>query len=298
MDQNIPLAVLLTLVTTVIFAAAAVIQHQAVGKQSIDDAANATMSGGQLLALIRSPRWWLGMGLIGAGAAITVVALMMAPLTVVQSLAVLAMPWTVLLAERVHGHRVSPAMWRAVALTVAGTAWFAVVAVKYAAPTSELDDTRLIGGVLVGFTISGLFALSGARGQRAILRCVAWAASGAVIHGLEAGVVKAVGEIITSRDWLASVLFWAMIVTLVVGSITATAFIQQGYANGPPEIVMGTTNAVSPVAAVAFGILVLREGANMTWLAAVMMVAAGAIAVYGVVLLARFHPATDSAEAM
>ena len=61
---------------------------------------------------------------------------------------------------------------------------------------------------------------------------------------------------------------------------------------------MGTTNAVSPVAAVAFGILVLREGANMTWLAAVMMVAAGAIAVYGVVLLARFHPATDSAEAM
>ena len=78
MDQNIPLAVLLTLVTTVIFAAAAVIQHQAVGKQSIDDAANATMSGGQLLALIRSPRWWLGMGLIGAGAAITVVALMMA----------------------------------------------------------------------------------------------------------------------------------------------------------------------------------------------------------------------------
>ena len=44
--------------------------------------------------------------------------------TVVQSLAVLAMPWTVLLAERVHGHRVSSAMWRAVALTVAGTAWF------------------------------------------------------------------------------------------------------------------------------------------------------------------------------
>ena len=31
---------------------------------------------------------------------------------------------------------------------------------------------------------------------------------------------------------------------------------------------------------------------------ALMMVAAGAIAVYGVVLLARFHPATDSAEAM
>lgn len=89
-----------------------------------------------------------------------------------------------------------------------------------------------------------------------------------------------------------------MIVTLVVGSVTATAFIQQGYANGPPEIVMGTTNAVSPVAAVAFGILVLREGANMTWLAAVMMVAAGAIAVYGVVLLAPLPSRDRSAEAM
>ena len=71
---------------------------------------------------------------------------------------------------------------------------------------------------------------------------------------------------------------------------------QQGYANGPAETVVGAMNAVGPIAAVLFGIAVLGEGANITPTAALMMIVACVIAVAGVVLLSRFHPTSVSAR--
>ncbi|MFP5417227.1 MAG: hypothetical protein ACLGHZ_10225 [Actinomycetes bacterium] len=295
MNQNIPLAVALTVVTTVLFALAATVQHQVVGAQSEDPDQQESLSGGQLWALVKSPRWWLGMGLNGLGAAISVVALLMAPVTVVQPLAILAVPWTVLLASRIHGHRITPALWSAVVLAVGGTVWFAVIAVLHAVEKDVFDDTGLILGSLIVFAVSGLLALAGARGPRE-LRCFAWASAGAVIFGLESGLVKAAGEFVAAGTWRASATFWAVLVMLVIGALVATAFMQQGYANGPAETVVGAMNAVGPIAAVLFGIAVLGEGANITPTAALMMIVACVIAVAGVVLLSRFHPTSVSAR--
>lgn len=297
MPQNIPLAVVLTVLTTVIFAIAATVQHMVVGEQSDSPTEKESLSGGQLWSLLRSPRWWLGMGLNGLGAVISVVALLMAPVTVVQPLAILAVPWTVIMASRIHRHRITPAMWTGVGIAVGGTIWFAVVAVLFAADHEELDDTRLISGSLAAFAVAGLFALVGARGRQS-WRCFAWAAAGAVIYGLESGMVKAIGEYVATRDWLRSATLWTLVVLLIVGAIVATMFIQQGYATGAAETVVGAMNAVGPISAVVFGIAVLGEGANITAPAAVMMVAAAALAVFGVVLLSRSHPtATAASEA-
>lgn len=289
MNQNIPLAVLITVLTTVLFAWAATLQHQAVGDESGGAEQQDTLGGGQLVALLRSPRWWLGMGLNAAGAALSVVALLMAPVTVVQPLAILAVPWTVLMASRIHGHRVLPAVWGAVALAVAGTAWFAVVAVQHAVEHDVFDDTGLVVGSMVVFAVAAALALVGARGPRA-WRCFAWASAAAVIFGLESGLVRALGEFLYAGTWRGSVTFWAVVVLLVIGAVIATVFQQQAYANGPAEIVVGALNAIGPVTAVLFGIAVLGEGAALTPTASVMMVIACAIAVTGVVLLSRFHP--------
>ncbi len=294
MPQNIPLALVLTVLTTVVFALAATIQHAAVGDTSDAPQEKETLSGGQLKSLLASPRWWLGMGLTGLGAVISSIALLLAPVTVVQPLAILAVPWAVLMASRLYRHRITPAMWTAVGVAVGGTLWFAVVAVLYAADHEELDDTRLISGAVVAFAVAGAFALVGARGPQK-WRCFAWAAAGAVIYGLESGMVKALFEYAATRDWMRSPTFWTLAVLLVVGALVATVFMQQGYATGAAEIVVGATNAVGPISAVAFGIAVLGEGANITVPAAVMMAIAGALAVYGVVLLSRAHPATAAA---
>lgn len=293
MTQNLPLAVLLTVVASVFLAVAAVVQHYAVGEQSDDEGGGESLGGGQLWALVRSPRWLLGMGLSGVGALIQVAALLMAPVTVVQPLSILAVPWTVMLASRISRHRISGAMWAAVALTVGGTVWFALVAVLFAADHEELDTTRLVSGTLVAFAVAGALALVGSRGRPA-WRCFAWSAAGAVVYGLESGMVKAMGEYMATRDWAASATFWFLAVVLVAGALVATVFVQQGYATGPAEIVVGAMNAVNPIAAVAFGIAVLGEGANITRPAALMMAAAAALALFGVALLSRFHPTSPA----
>ncbi len=292
MTQNIPLAVLLTVLASVALAVASVVQHSAVGDTAGPNA-GAKLSGAQLLTVIRNPRWLGGLLITGVGAGLQIVALLLAPVTVVQPIGVLAVPWTILLAARVHRRAITPAMWGAAALTVVGTAAFAWVAITYAAPYPVLNDGWLVTGTLVGFGIAGLFALAGARGPEP-LRCLAWAAAAAVVYGAESGVVKAIGHYVASRPWLGSPVFWLLAGSILLGMVLAGMWIQQAYASGPAEIVVGTLNAAGPVAGVLFGIAVLGEGVNLSWGPALLMLAFAAVAIAGVVLLSRLHPGVQA----
>ena len=294
MTQNISLAVILTVLASVVFAVASVIQHSAVGTAAGPEP-GVKLSGGQLLTVIRNPRWLGGLLLTGVGAVLQMTALLLAPVTVVQPIGVLAVPWTILLAARVHRTAISSAMWGATALTVAGTAAFAWVAIRNAAPYPVLNDTWLVLGTLAGFGIAGLLALAGARGPVA-WRCLAWSAAAAVVYGAESGVVKAIGHYTTSRPWLDSPVFWMLAASILAGMVLAGIWIQQAYASGAAEIVVGTLNAAGPVAGVAYGIAVLGEGMNLTGPAALLMALFAAIAISGVVLLSRIHPSVAPAE--
>lgn len=293
MTQNIPLAVALTILASVVFAVAATVQHYAVGEQVTDPASRRQLKGSELWAVVRSPRWLAGLLLSGVGAILQVWALLLAPLMVVQPLGVLAVPWTILLATRIHRHAITARMWVATAFTVAGTVAFAIVAIMHAAPTPVLNDALLVTGTVVGFAAAGVLALAGARGPRA-WRCFFWSSAGAVVYGTESGVVKGIGEYVATRDWAGSLTFWLLGASIVAGGLLAGIWIQQGYATGPAEVVVGTLNAIGPVAAVAYGIAVLGEGALLTTTAALMMLAAAAVAIAGVVLLSRFHPTSGT----
>ncbi len=293
MTQNIPLAVVLTVLASVALAVASVIQHLAVGDTAGQPGTK--LSGKQLLAVIRNPRWLGGLMLTGVGAVLQMGALLLAPVTVVQPIGVLAVPWTILLAARVHRRPIAPQLWGATALTVLGTAAFAWVAITHAAPYPLLNDTWLVVGTLAGFGVAALLALAGARGPAA-WRCLAWSAAAAVIYGSESGVVKAIGHYTTSRPWLGSPTLWFLVGSILAGMVCAGIWIQQGYASGAAEIVVGTLNAAAPVAGVAYGIAVLGEGVNITGTAAVLMLLFAAVAIWGVVLLSRFHPGTNPAD--
>lgn len=296
MTQNIPLAVLLTVLASVALAVASVVQHLAVGSAA-GPQPGTKLSGRQLLAVIRNPRWLGGLLLTGVGAVLQMTALLLAPVTVVQPIGVLAVPWTILLAARLHGLAITSRMWTATALTVTGTAAFAWVAISHAAPYPVLNDSWLVTGTLAGFGVAAALAALGARGPLA-WRCLAWSAAAAVIYGAESGVVKAIGHYVASRPWLESATFWFLAASVAAGAVLAGIWIQQGYASGPAEIVVGTLNAAGPVAGVAYGIAVLGEGVNITWSAALLMLLFAAIALSGVVLLSRFHPgsATTGSE--
>ena len=87
-----------------------------------------------------------------------------------------------------------------------------------------------------------------------------------------------------------------LVVSIVAGMVCAGIWIQQGYASGAAEIVVGTLNAAAPVAGVAYGIAVLGEGVNITPRAAAMMVLFAIVAIWGVVLLSRFHPGAGETD--
>ncbi len=287
MTQNIGLAVALTVLASIALAVASVVQHLAVGDAATPGGEK--LSGRQLLTVVKNPRWLGGLALTGVGAALQVTALLLAPVTVVQPIGVLAVPWTILLAARIHKAPITPKLWGATALTVIGTAAFAWVAIGHAAPSPVLNDRWLVQGTLAGFGVAALLALAGSRGPLQ-WRCLSWSAAAAVIYGSESGVVKAIGHYTTSRVWASSPTFWFLAASIGAGALLAGIWIQQGYASGPAEIVVGTLNAAGPVAGVAYGIAVLGEGVNISAFAAVRMLLFAAIAIAGVVLLSQFHP--------
>ncbi len=295
MPQNVPVAVALMVVSSLLIAVSATVQHYEVGQQT-GPGEKTALSGGQFWALIRSPRWWLGLLANGGGALVAVAALMLAPVTITQPLAVLAVPWTVLLTSRVSRQAVSPATWGAVALTILGTAAFAVLAIWQRPEHEEFVQTGLVAGTIVGFVAASAVALFGHFGPPR-WRSLGWASAGAIIFGLEAGIVKALGEYVARGDWRTSVTFWALGVLVLVGALVGTAFVQQAYATGAAEPVVGAVNVVGPFASVIFGVAVLGEGVNYIPLGVVLMLAAGAVSMGGVALLSHTKHAAEAAPA-
>jgi uncharacterized membrane protein len=84
--------------------------------------------------------------------------------------------------------------------------------------------------------------------------------------------------------------------TCVIGLLLAMAlgayFVQNAYATGPPDLVIAGLTVVDPLVAVVIGIVVLGEASQAPLWANLVFVVAGAIAVWGVFMLARNHPQT------
>lgn len=294
MSSNIGLAVMVAVIASMAFAVSSVVQQSAVSIGSTNGQ-RAKLSGRELLALLRSPAWLGGLLLLAVSAGGQVLALQLAPVTVVQPIGVLAVPWTILLAARVHRQSVTVGMWGGAALTVVGTVAVAWVAIAHATDAPRLMDQRLVIGTIAGFVIAVVLAFFGSNGPLA-WRCLAWSLAASVIYGVESGLVKAIGAYMGTREWLASPTFWFMAAAIVVGVALAGVWIQQGYANGAAEIVVGGLNAGAPIAGVAFGVAVLGEGVYLVQdpPAVVVMGVFAVVALVGVVLLSRHHP--DSAE--
>lgn len=295
MTQNIPLAVALVVVGSFCFAASAYFQHDAVGTELDGNRDRERMRLGSLLAATRRPRWVLGLVLIGTSFCLQVVALTMAPVSVVQPVGLLAFPWSVLLAARGAHTHVPGRMQAAVAMTVVAILGFSVVSGLHAAPESNLALDRVFIGAAIVYLVAFVFSRIGSQGPEQ-WRCLFWSSAGALFYGLEAALVKSVIEFVRDPTWYTNIGLVAIAVMLVAGAVVAGWLIQQGYATGPSEIVVGSMTVTSPVVAVTYGIAVLGEGVRITPVAALMMALLGTVAVTGVVLLTRFHPHSRSSE--
>lgn len=291
--MNIPLAIGLQVVGSFLFASGATLQHLGV-KGTFDPNGRASsnrLTFAGMLRLFLIPKWLLGLLFVLCGAGFHLYALTMAPVAVVQPVGILAVPWSVLLAQKIHGHKVTLRIWGAVAITIVGVVGFTVFSSLFAtAKDEEFNFTGITWAFLVVCGICAIlsyFATRAAAWARAIL----WSSVGAIFYGLASGMMKAAMNLVQDHgkgllEWDVLVVIAYMIACYGLG----VWMIQQGYASGPAETVVGALNAAAPVAGVAYGIAVLGEGSALTPAAGVLMLGFAAVAIWGVVLLSRIHP--------
>lgn len=276
------------------FASAAVLQHRAVTATvgPADDrrpGPGSALSLRGLLAATRRPGWIAGLALAGGGSLLHAVALVLAPLSVVQPVGVLAVPIAVMLSAVRTGRRPERGVLAAVTVCVAGVAAFVGIAAGTAVSSPPPGGSTVVAGLVVAAVVLALAALG--LDQSGWVRCVACAMAGAVAFGLVSTLVRAVSQtVVTGEAALLDPTVLATVAGIGVALVTGGWLVQQAFASGPPEVVIACLTVVDPIVAVLLGAVLLGEGAATparTWL---LLVTAAVAATAGVVALARHHP--------
>jgi glycosyltransferase involved in cell wall biosynthesis len=271
------LAIALAAAGACCFAGTVHLQHRAVHQATTTPALGLPA----VRTILRTPGWYAGIGLAGLGAVLHVLGLTMAPLAVVQPIGVLTLVLTVLLARTV----LTRAVLTALAMSVTGVAGFVALSAMTTstallAPDLGTAQWAVLGAA--GLAVAGWYARSGAR-------CLLLSLATAVLFGFTSALVRA-AAVAPLTGGLAAI----VIAEAVAAVLAGVWLLHQAYASGPAAVVAGATTIVDPLSAVLIGVFAYGE---MTPGQLAGMVVPGAVAVAGLVLLAREVPATTEPTA-
>lgn len=241
-------------------------------------------------ALVHNRTWLAGFAVLFACAVLQILALALAPVTIVAPIVVLALPTVAMLNARSSGERLDTTAIVAIGASTLGVALFVTLASSHATavhfPTSAvLLACQIIAGAVVLFGVIGTLS-SG------LPRCVALATGAGAAYGLVSVLVRDVTYTFQTNgvSGIPPLSVTALVVAFAVGSW----FIQLAYASGPPDIVVGCQTVLSPLVATAIAIGLLDETADAGGWTGVGLLTGAAVAVVGVALLARHHPEATS----
>jgi glycosyltransferase involved in cell wall biosynthesis len=266
------------------YAVAATLQHDAV--HTVTEGAG-SLRLGQLGALALRRRWLLGLLAMCCGAGLHVVSLSLAPLLIVQPVGVLAIGLTALLAAR--SAKVPPTRTTVVAVltTAAGVGLFLLVAAPHAsaAAVPEMAAGRVLP--VTGAVVAALVAA--ALTTRGWARCPLFATAAGVAYGTVSVLTRVVADRVRVGG-LAGLPLGPTVGTVlggVLAIVTGAVCVQQAYASGRPDTVLACQTVVDPLIGVLFGVCLFHEAVGATPAAVFGQVAGGALAVFGVLLLAH-----------
>ncbi len=293
-------AVLAAVVAAVGFGTAAYFQQQVVAAAVVGLAGNDPASGSTRLSLsalrslVRQRRWLAGWGLFGVASLIHLSALVLAPVSVVQPVGVLAVPVAVILGTRAARRSASARVLLGVALSVAGTAGFVLLSstATASAATAPVWSGLLTASLVVAVAVAVLVVVAGGMASRrasGVVRCLAYAAAGATCFGFSSASIRLIARAVDTGGVSALVLVAGAGVTvaLIVGSWA----VQQSYAAGPAAAVVGTLTVGDPQVAIGLSAGFLGEGVHHGAAGVAAMVGCAAVAAVGTWLLARYYPA-------
>ncbi|WP_035254142.1 DMT family transporter [Agrococcus lahaulensis] len=261
-------------------------QHRGVDQFEGGDQRGAHLGGSAVLRLLRNPAWVGGTLLLGLAVAMQLGALALAPLIVVQPLGAVALVVTAILNARLAKIKLDHRTIRAIGLCLLGIGIFVGVAAIFAVerPISDRQLLTVLALLVVGLAGVGIAWWFYRKRANAIFYIV----TAGVLYGFVVTLSKIViNRIISGQfEWLTIVCGIGVVIALVAGSYA----VQLAHASGPPDLVIAGLTVVDPLVAVLIGVTVLGEAAATPPWAIIVFAAAGAIAVTGVLQLARHHP--------
>lgn len=287
-NPKLLLGIPLALAGAVFMSLGAQYQHRGVEKVeqlSGSDAATG-LTFDQLKRLLTRPSWLIGTLMLGLAIVCQLSALAVAPLIVVQPLGAIALVITTLLNARVSGHAPTKQSITAIVCCVGGIFLFVSFAAVFATEKA-IGDIELF--TILAILLVVIIALGAAwLVLRHRMRALFYVIGAGILYGFVATLAKATINRIEngSFDWITVI----CVIALVAASAVGAYFVQTAYGSGPPDLVIAGLTVVDPLVAVLIGMLVLGEAqAAPGWVLAIFGLA-GAIAVFGVVGLARYHP--------
>lgn len=267
------LAVALSLVSAVAYAAAAVAQERI--------AARTREGGTGLLRLLGSAPWWGSVALNATGALLHVAALRYGPLTLVQPLGALTLVAAVPLGARWAGRRVSRVEWRGTALTLIGLGALLSTA-SGPAPDGTLSLPEATGVAVVTLVVIGALTRSG--GGSGLRHATA--------SGFASGVASALTQTVTvalaapGKDSLPTgqaLLVAGLVAAFAMGGLLLAQVAFRGGLGAPLAVV----TLANPVAAATIGLSLLGERLQGGPVGIVLALVGALVAARGVVVLSR-----------
>jgi drug/metabolite transporter (DMT)-like permease len=275
-------AILFALFSALSTASAAVLQRQASVSQP-------ETSGGwrTVLALLRDPRWLLGLVFFGGTFVFQAIALYFGELAVVQPILVTELIFTLALRRLWLRDHVTPKTWTAAVMICGGLAAFLL-----AAHPEEGHRVATVGDWVWALTPRGLVVVllvllsrTGSPARRAaLLGCAA-----GLVWAVDAAFVKSATDLLSQSGWVALLVHWPLY-AVVASGVLGTILVGAAFTAGPLTASQPALLIVDPLASIALGIELFGEQLR-TSLPALTISAIGlAVMATGVVLISVWSP--------
>jgi drug/metabolite transporter (DMT)-like permease len=263
------LSVLLSLVSAVAYAGAAILQERVAA--NTPDRPYAPWHHGV---------WWASVLLNGLGAVLHVVALAYGPLSLVQPLGALTIVFALPMAALFVGRRAGRAAWRGATLAAVGLA--ALLALTGSGDSDPINGSERLVLAAVTFGAVGVLFLAAQLVRRPILRSVLLAAAAGAAFGIASVFTKTVAV-----DWTSSTATVQVPSLLAIAALAAAGLMlsQASYRGAGLAAPLAVVTVVNPVVAAAVGLTLFDEGFRYGWTGTVLALFAGAVAASGLVLL-------------
>ncbi|MGW0971188.1 DMT family transporter [Streptomyces sp. NPDC002516] len=240
-----------------------------------------------IVRLARQPAWLIGIGGVIGAALFQALALANGPLSLVQPLFILELPFALMIAVPLLHRRLSRAAWQAVAAVVAGLGLVLLSAAPSGA-RSEAPMERWIPALIVCLGAVAVAVAVARPGRPPLFRAAVLGAASAISNALTAALLKSAVGTLESEGFAAFLGVWQTYGFALTG-ITAVLLLENALQAGPLAASQPALTIGDATLSLVLGVTLFGETVRTGWWLLPELIGAGLV-LWGVLRLTRVVP--------